>query len=738
MADGKPERQRDVLVRGFDPLAERGIEAMFRVANGFFGVRGALEEGNPASNPRLLVAGVYTEHADPAGPTLLAFPDPSAVRISIDGEQLDLDSVHTLLHERRLDIDTAELRRDWQFSDSRERGWRLTSQRAASASHATAYLHRLVLILERGPTALVRIATPVPEGCQFAQAVFDGHVEVALSLEASGTHLATLRRITAREVGLDDRRAAVISVAAGEDITIETTVHVTAPGQPGPSRVQSGDLWAFHQSAWKPRWAAARVAVDGDDGWQEALDLSMYHLLSSAAETRGQASIPARDLSGEAYRGHVFWDAELFALPTLTHTWPEAARSCLIYRHRTLPAALARARARGYEGALYAWESADTGEDVTPESARDQHGRIVPILNGEQEHHVSSAVPFAAVRYWRATGDNAFMRDYGAEILIECARFWASRASPQDSTYAVRNVIGPDEFHVGVDNNAYTNAMASWVLNSAAEYVEVAPGLNRDERNRYRLRTDETAEWQRIAGAIVRSGGYESEMIVEQFDGFFGLEDVDVTAYRRAGIPLDIALGGPEVVVRYRAAKQADVLMLACLMPELWSEGSLRRNFDYYEPITAHTSSLSPPMHALVAALLRDEERCLEFLDETARIDTSHDYRPAAGGTHIAAMGGLWQAVVFGLGGFRFDDRSVSFDPWLPRPITSLSFTVRWRGRRLAARVDAGGTIEITNDGEPCAVRVNQLQQVVGSGERMAFPFSPSWTFWSPRGDVSI
>jgi kojibiose phosphorylase len=725
------------VVHGFAPLVERGIEAVFTVANGFVGVRGALEEGNPASNPQLLVAGMYTAHAESAGPTLLRFPDPSAVRISVDGELLAAGSVHTDLHERRLDVETAELCRDWWFRDSFERQWRLTSQRAASAGPANTYLHRLALMLERGPAALVRVETPAPQGCQSEQAVFDGHVELTLSIEASGAHLALRRRITAHDIELDGR-AAVVSLAGGGSITIETTADVITPGQRAPLGGAFGDLRESHRAAWGPRWNRARVVLLGDDRLQEALDLSTYHLLSSAANTGGRASIPARDLSGEAYRGHVFWDAELFTLPMLNHTWPEAARSCLIYRHRTLPAARRRARARGYDGALYAWESADTGEDVTPESARDQHGRTVPILNGEQEHHVSSAVPFAAVRYWRATGDDAFMRNYGAEILIECARFWASRVTPQDGTYAIRKVIGPDEFHVGVNNNAYTNAMASWVLNSAAAYVEMAPGLNRTERDRYRLRTHEAADWLRVAQAIIQSAGYQSEAVAEQFDGFFELEDVDVAAYRRTGVPLDIALGGPDAIVRYRAVKQADVLMLACLMPELWSEASLRRNFDYYEPITAHTSSLSPPMHALIAAWLRDEERCQAFLNETAQIDAGRGYRLAAGGVHIGAMGGLWQAVVYGLGGFRFDERAVSFHPWLPRSITSLSFTVGWRGRRLAARIHTGGTIDISNDGEPCVVRVNQIQQVLGSGERTELPFSPSSTIWSATSEVSI
>ena len=226
-----------------------------------------------------------------------------------------------------------------------------------------------------------------------------------------------------------------------------------------------------HEKAWEDKWSIADAKTGGDDRLQQASRFATYHLLSSASVNDGRASIGPRALSGIAYHGHVFWDTELFILPFLTFAWPEATRSCLLYRYNTIAAAQQRAKSYGYEGTMYPWESTDTGEDRTPDFVSLPDGSAVRVLNGEQENHISAAVPYAVMHYWRASGDDDFMLRYGAEMLIECARFWRSRASPSNHAYAIRKVIGPDEYHEGVNNNAYTNALARWVLLQAESYI---------------------------------------------------------------------------------------------------------------------------------------------------------------------------------------------------------------------------------------------------------------------------
>ena len=318
-----------------------------------------------------------------------------------------------------------------------------------------------------------------------------------------------------------------------------------------------------HVDAWSRRWDAAEVQIIGDDEAQRALRFAVYHLVAAANPEDEHASIGARGLTGQAYRGHVFWDTEIYMLPFYLFTDPPAARALLMYRYHTLGAARRKAKEHGYRGALYAWESTDSGEETTPHAVVAPDGSVIPILTGEQEHHISADVAYAVWQYWRATADDKFMVDAGAEILIETARFWASRAGMEADGYAhIRGVIGPDEYHETVDDNAYTNVMARWNLDRAADTVVV---LKRERPTdwkrlsaRLALTEDEPAAWQRIAAALV-TGFHSDAGLFEQFEGYFGLEEVNVIEHRSCATPIDICLGR-EQIRRSKAIKQADVV----------------------------------------------------------------------------------------------------------------------------------------------------------------------------------
>ena len=217
-----------------------------------------------------------------------------------------------------------------------------------------------------------------------------------------------------------------------------------------------------HEAAWAARWTAGDVRIEGDDELQRAVRFAVYHLTSAANPDDERVSIGARGLTGDAYFGHVFWDTEIYLLPFYTATWPEAARALLMYRYHTPPGARAKAARFGYKGALYAWESADTGEETTPENILGPDGEPIEVLTGKMEHHISADVAYAVWQYWRATGDEDFLLRAGAEIVLDTARFWASRAvAESDGKWHIRHVIGPDEYHEDVDDNAFTNVMAS-------------------------------------------------------------------------------------------------------------------------------------------------------------------------------------------------------------------------------------------------------------------------------------
>jgi trehalose/maltose hydrolase-like predicted phosphorylase len=387
-------------------------------------------------------------------------------------------------------------------------------------------------------------------------------------------------------------------------------------------------------------------------------------------------------------------------------TDPPAARALLMYRYHTLGAARRKAEEHGYRGALYAWESADTGEESTPRAIVGPDGRVVSILTGEQEQHISADVAYAVWQYWRATADDNFMVEAGADVLVETARFWASRARMEADGHAhIPAVIGPDEYHETVDDNAYTNVMARWNLDRAADTAAILKREQPTDWNRLSTRLalteDEPAAWQRIAAALV-TGFHPDTGLFEQFEGYFGLEEVDVIEHRSCATPIDVCLGR-ERIRRSQAIKQADVVALSALLWDEWPRAVHEANFDYYEPRTAHGSSLSPALHALVAARLGDGALARSYLQQAGEIDLANNMGNAAGGVHIAALGGLWQAAVFGVAGVRLREDGIALDPHLLPGWREMRCSMQWRGR----------VLRLTLAADPARIEV----EVAGSGD---------------------
>jgi len=441
---------------------------------------------------------------------------------------------------------------------------------------------------------------------------------------------------------------------------------------------------AEHREAWLTRWKASDLRIEGDAAAQRALRFAIYHLSSASNPEDERVSIGARGLSGTAYKGHVFWDTDIFLLPFFILTYPEAARALVMYRYYTLAGARAKAARLGYRGALYAWESADTGEEMTPPFVVSPDGGIVRILTGEQEQHISADVAFGVWKYWEATGDEGFLVNAGAEILIETARFWASRAElEEDGRYHIRGVIGPDEYHEKVDDNAYTNGLAQWNLEVGEEVARLVaerwPEQWRALSRRLGLEAEEPRRWLQVARELY-TGFDEQTGLFEQFRGYFGLEDIDLAPFAQRTAPMDVLLGR-ERIQRAKIIKQPDVVMLVHLLWERLPPEVRKANFEYYEPRCGHGSSLSPAIHALVAARLGDAALAERYFREAAEIDLSDNMGNAAGGVHVGALGGLWQATVFGFAGLRFTDEGPEHRPNLPPSWRSLSMRFQWRGR---------------------------------------------------------
>ncbi len=679
-----------LIEEGFVLTREHEIESLFSVSNGYVGTRGSLFEGSALSEPATFVAGVF-DAAPGSIPTLLRAPEWTRLSIIVNGSTLRLDSGRPLKHYRLLDMRQGILWRNWRHLDPHGRITHIRSLRLASLADRSLLLQSLIFTPENY-SGYLTLEAPALSRVVAVQTASGQRVELVAQ-----THLLDSEGHCTSPPTDDSERNLerwTLEVDIGKTYRLDRMTRVRR-SHPANTPRAATRIWqppqngielsiTAHCAAWRERWRASDLVIDGDPEAQRAVRFAMYHLISAANPEDEFVSIGARALTGPAYNGHVFWDTEIFMLPFFTLTYPEAARSLLMYRYHTLPAARARAKQLGYRGALFAWESADTGEDVTPASVVAPDGESIRILAGEQEHHISADVAYGIWSYVHASGDERFLVEYGAEILFETARFWASRAKREhDGRYHIRQVIGPDEYHESVDDNAYTNGMAQWNLEIAAQtaarlarhfpdpWHELSRRLNIDE--------EEPREWLQIAEHL-HLGFDPWTGLFEQFEGYFGLEEIDLADYEPRNVPMDVLLG-PERIRGSKVIKQADVVMLLYLLWDRFPSKVRESNFRYYEPRTGHGSSLSPPIHAAMAARLGDAELAERYFQETSEIDLENRLGNAAGGVHAAALGGLWQAVVFGFAGASLAETGPQLNPRLPKAWKRLQLNLQWRGR---------------------------------------------------------
>lgn len=740
---------------GYVPALEHEIESRLTVGNGLLGIRGSLGQATAASHPRTFVAGVFD--AAPGAvplPALAPGPDWLRFQLTLDGRPLLLAAAQPAAHPRVLDLRRGVLLSSWsQRADGGPAG-RLNGLRFASHDdRALAVQVARVEVMRPAWLTLEAWLEPPPPSLEQVRQQTDA----AVWRTAHGSHhLAVAAHVSLRvgdaepEAVRDGDRIgwrwgwvatpdepAVFSriVAFARDGTAErgeaaARAAITRARAAGVRR-----LLTAQRRSWAARWQDSDVVVEGDAAAQQALRFAAYHLVSAANPDDEQVSIGARALSGDAYLGHVFWDTEIFLLPFYTFTWPEAARALLMYRYHTLPAARAKAARLGYQGALFAWESADSGEETTPPFVVRPDGEVIQVRCGTEEHHISADIAYAVWQYWRATGDIGFLRDAGAEIILETARFWASRATVEaDGQAHIRNVIGPDEYHEGVDDNAFTNGMARWNLERGVEVARLLarrwPGMWAALRQRLALTDEEVAAWPGVAGRLV-TGFDEATGLIEQFAGFHQLEPIDLAGYTLRTVPIDVVLGA-ERTRRSQVVKQADVVMLSAL---LWDDDPPEvhaANFFHYEPRCGHGSSLSPAMHALVAARLGDTDLAERYFHQAAEIDLSDRMGNAAGGVHIAALGGLWQAAVFGFAGLRLTPRGPRLDPHLPQLWQTLRFRLRWRGRRVQISIRQSPlTVTATLEaGRPVRLCVGGLEGRLRAGQPWSCRFDRRTDRW--------
>jgi trehalose/maltose hydrolase-like predicted phosphorylase/hydroxymethylpyrimidine pyrophosphatase-like HAD family hydrolase len=636
-----------VTMRGFDPELERVHASLLTIADGVIGTSGSPVGSHPSARPRVLAAGLY----DGEGAETDLVPCPVWTRL--DGEL-----PHATSFERKLDLHAGLMRQRLGRQPDLE-----SILFSSLAQPGTAVLRA------KGVRALIESEQPLetPQGAAVETGTADGTMWARQHAGTGGLAVAAAERLEGDRL---DRLAAYVpdsNAVPDPEEALRRLKEAEATGFDG--------LLSAHRQRWAERWETADIKIEGDEELQRLVRFALFHLMGSAAET-GEAAVGARGLTGPGYRGHVFWDGDVFVLPFLAATNPAAARAMLEYRLRRLDPARAAAAAFGRAGARFPWESAGAGVDVTPSHAHDHAGRIVAIRTGELEEHVIADIAWAAGCYLDWSGDAAFAAGPGRELFTETARYWASRIRvDRQGRGHIYGVIGPDEYHEPVDDNAFTNVMARWNLRRAAK---IGYGNVPDA---------ERKSWLELAAALV--DGYNSEtQLYEQFAGFNRLEPLivaDIAPHRPIAADL---LFGHERTLGAQVLKQADVLMLHHLVPEEVAQGSLEPNLAYYEPRTAHGSSLSPAIHAALFARAGRLGPAVEALRLACRIDVDDLTGTTAVGVHLATMGGVWQALVFGFAGARASAGGLELDPHVPEAWDALELRLAFHGYPVRIRME--------------------------------------------------
>ena len=444
-------------------------------------------------------------------------------------------------------------------------------------------------------------------------------------------------------------------------------------------------------------WNSIPVTIESESMFDQlAIRFAQYHLQIMVPKHDSRMSIAAKGLSGEGYKGHTFWDNEIFTLPYFTFTQPEVARKLCEYRYLSLGGAHKKAKANGHIGAMYPWESAGLEDgEVTPiwGAADIITGERIKIWSGFIQLHISADVAFGIWEYYMVTGDEDFMEKYGYEIIFDTAIFWTSRLEydETDEMYHINGVMGPDEYKEHIDDNAFTNYMAHWNINKAIEYYDTLKKKNPILFNMLneKLKLDDQYEkFNNVLCKIYLPQPREEDLVLPQNKTYLGLDDIDLTKYKNQKNVGELFRDYNLVQVNgIQVSKQADVLILFLLMENLFSLDVKKANWNYYEPRTLHDSSLSLSTHAVLAADMKNKELAEELFKRCVQIDLGENMKTSDAGIHTASIGGMWQSVVYGFGGLRMLDGKLQISPILPDSWTRLHFYIFWKGQKLSVDI---------------------------------------------------
>lgn len=451
-------------------------------------------------------------------------------------------------------------------------------------------------------------------------------------------------------------------------------------------------LLTEQQIAMDTFWQAADIQIDGDESLQQGLRFNLFHIMQSAGRD-GKTGIGAKGLSGEGYEGHYFWDTEMYVLPVFIWTNPELARKLLLYRYHTLPQARERAKVLGHpNGALYPWRTIN-GEEAST---------YFPL--GTAQYHINGDIAYAVWQYYEATGDYEFLRDYGAEMLVETARVFADVgdfAQCRGGKYCICAVTGPDEYNAIVDNNLYTNLLAQENLYAALKALEI---LGKDGE-KLAVSTGEKAFFRKVADNMYLP--YDEKLgVYLQDDGFMMRKPYDESKVPEEKRHLLYENYHPLFVYRQRMCKQADAIYGLQLLSHRFTNEELLRNYEFYQTVTLHHSSLSTSIFGMLACRVGKIQDACRYFSDSARMDLDDYHENFYAGIHAANMAGTWQSIVFGFAGLRRVEGVPEFSPILPEDWKGYAFSIRCHGSLLKVAVNGNGAEFTLENDTPISFRI--------------------------------
>ena len=757
-----PADEWHVIEQGFHPEFLAQLETMLALGNGYLGMRGCPEEGGPNAENGTFINGfyetrpiVYGEEAygfAKTGQTILNVTDSKIIKLFVDDEPFWLPTANFLRYDRRLNMKSGTLDREILWETPAGKQVLITSRRLVSFAHrhVAAISYRVTLLNAEAP---VVIASEMVANEPSARANGDDPRQARVfagRVLHHRTSYAQDRRIVLCHATDKSR----MTLTCATDHALETacphaskTVHTEDFGQvaftiearPGcPIHLTKYMVYHTSQTAssaelcGRAEWTLDRVMQQGfqpllaaqeqymDDFWrrsdvqvrdiredrlkrttveiQQAIRFNLFHILQASARAE-DTGVPAKGLTGQAYEGHYFWDTETYLLPFLIYTSPRTARNLLTFRYKMLAQARARARQLGHRGAMFPWRTIN-GEEASAYYAA-----------GTAQYHINADIMYALRKYVQATGDERFLRDCGAEMLVETARLWLDLGFYSDGKggkFCINAVTGPDEYNTVVNNNAYTNLMARENLRYAAQTVESLRATKPDVYNalvhKTALEPSEVEAWTRAAERMYVP--YDEKLgIIPQDDDFLDREPWDFRNTPSEHYPL-LLFYHPLNIYRKQVIKQADVVLAMFLLGDAFSPEAKKRNFEFYNPLTTGDSSLSSCIEAIIAAQIGDMEKAIRHGMAALLMDLADVGGNVKDGCHIASMGGTWMMLTYGFGGMRDDDGTLSFRPRrAPEENAILRFPLTYRGQMLEVEIGLETVTYALREGECLVIR---------------------------------